>query len=295
MPQFSAIHIIYNPNSTGSSEQLAKAFRTKLKRAGVSVPVKLVQTTHAGHAKELAYELSKASKYPLILSASGDGGYHEVVNGLLRAQAEGAKPVAGLLPAGNANDHYNFIHQNDVIRRIIAGKTRTIDVLRFSGWHDHKRFTRYAHSYIGFGLTPDIGARLNKTDLTWLKEKWLVMKGLFAFRPISIVRNGKKRTYDSIIASNIGQMSKVLTLDETASVTDGKFELTMIRRHTRTHLLRKLLRASLASFDSSKRYTHYAFSSTRKVKAQLDGELYTFDANATISITCESKKLRCVV
>ena len=97
---FSEITVIYNPNSTGSGEAMAKQFKKEYQRADKQVTVTLQKTKYAGHAEKLAYDIAKKQVRPMIISASGDGGYHEVVNGALRAQAEGAKPTTGLLPAG---------------------------------------------------------------------------------------------------------------------------------------------------------------------------------------------------
>ncbi len=295
MAQFTAVSIIFNPNSTGSSKELAESMKREIKKVAATLPVKLVKTRYAGHAEELAYALAKESKRPLIISASGDGGYHEVINGLMHAQNEGATPTAGLLPAGNANDHYNALHSDNPPARIAKAKVRSIDILMLHGTQGEKKFTRYAHSYVGFGLTPEIGAELNKTKLTWATESWLVIKGLFRFRPVRISQQGGTKTYDSIICSNIGQMSKYITLSEESSPTDGFFELTLFRRHNKSRLLRHLVRASLFSLDGSDQRRKYSFRTIHRTIVQLDGEIISLDAHSQVTISVEKQTLRCIV
>jgi diacylglycerol kinase (ATP) len=113
--KYPLIAVIYNPNSTGSSKELATEFSKRLKKRLPDQAIELIATEHAGHGEEIAYELAKKYKRPLIISSSGDGGYHEVINGLMKAQHEGAHPVAGLLPAGNANDHHRNVTRGELI------------------------------------------------------------------------------------------------------------------------------------------------------------------------------------
>lgn len=295
MPRFSDIYVIYNPNGTGPAEQLAKKFKRRVEKADPKTTVQLVRTEYAGHAEELAYKLVMQSKKPLIVSSSGDGGYHEVINGLIRAQIRGSKPVVGLLPGGNANDHYSYLHKPKLIQRVLHRDYIKVDLLKMTGVSSGTPITRYAHSYIGFGFTPEIGSELNKTHLNPLKEAWLVVKGLFTFGPVEITRNKSTVTYDSVICTNIGRMSKILTLSKHSDVADGKFELVLFRRYNKTRLFRILLHASLFSLEGSSQYKSYSFQTTKNVKVQLDGEILGIDSDSTVKIACQMQKLRCII
>src|SRR5206468_12869554 len=151
MPHYTAITIIYNPISTGPGEKMADKLAATLKKTLPKKIISVVPTEYAGHAEVLAYKAAKASKRPLIISASGDGGYHEVVNGLMKAQQEGSQPVAGLLPAGNANDHYRHVHKGDIVEAILNAREKQIDLLKLSAISKRRPITRFAHSYIGLG------------------------------------------------------------------------------------------------------------------------------------------------
>lgn len=292
---FSSISIIFNPNSTGDGKAMAKSFQAELHRRLPGQDITLVPTRHAGHAEELAYELAKASKRPLIISASGDGGYHEVINGIVRANADGAKAVAGLLPAGNANDHYREEHRGDMISAIIKGRPDVIDLIELNTKVRGKAYTRYAHSYIGFGLTPKVAQELNKVDLHWYNEIWIVLKTFFTLRPIKIVVNGQQHSYYNVICSNVGKMSKVLTISANASNADGKFEVAVFKWHHKLRLLLYLLRASTAELPDARSLREYHFETLRKTLVQLDGEVATIDPSSEVRLRIKPKSLACIV
>ena len=136
---------------------MAKELAEKLT---VSVPIELVPTAHAGHATDLAYQFAKNKKRPLIISSSGDGGYNEVINGALRAKAEGADPVCAPLPAGNANDHNRALSQRPLHEAINDSAVTYIDVIRVSIDPKRSDGARFAHSYVGLGLTPTVAVEL---------------------------------------------------------------------------------------------------------------------------------------
>ena len=295
MPAYTSIIIIFNPNSTGNSEQLAQELRDALLKKDSKLPVKLVPTQHAGHAEELAYQAATATKNPLIISSSGDGGYHEVVNGIIRANKKGATATAGLLPAGNANDHYQHMHNHSIVKSIIEQKTHRVDVLTFKSSSENKPIERYAHSYIGIGLTPNVGQELNKTSLNWFNEIFIVLKVLFFLRPVRISVEGKTLRYDSLVFSNVDKMSKVLKLSERASTSDGKFEMTAFRRRNKLNLISALIRSSTTGLKGEDQSSRYVFSTIQPILVQLDGEITKVDAMSEVKVGIEHKLLSCIV
>jgi diacylglycerol kinase (ATP) len=298
MSVYTSINIIYNPKSTGSGEAMARDFKAKLLQEMPKQKITLTQTKYAGHAEKIAYDLAKKTSRALVISASGDGGYHEVINGLMKARAEGARPVAGLLPAGNANDHYHSLHdqqETDLIRSVVKQNERKIDLLKLQTKYKGKTLTSYAHSYIGLGLTPKAGHELNKTDLNRFNELWIVMKVIFDLKPVRLVVDGKPRIYDSLIFSNVGKMSKVMSLSEQAELDDGKFEVAVIYRHTKFQLLRYLLKASTVGLKVNEQHTKFSFQTTKPALVQLDGEIEKIDGETKAVISLERTILTCIV
>lgn len=292
---YSSIAIIYNPNSTGSSKTMAEDFKKGIEDRMPTQKIKLMPTKYAGHGEKLAYKIAKRSKNPLIFSSSGDGGYNEVVNGAMKAQNKGYAPTTGLLPAGNANDHYHNIHTDEIIDLIITNKPKRIDLLRISYTDNKKTKHRYAHSYIGFGISSMASQELNKTKLNRFNEAWLVIRTLFTINPVTLKIDQEAKKYDSVIISNVDRMSKYLTVSHPSDVNDGLFEVTISRHEHKLKLIALILRASLIKLKEDKRTDTFSLDTVEKTVAQTDGEVLNIDANTHVDITIEKQILNCFV
>lgn len=292
---YSTIAIIYNPNSTRSSKQQAQKLATKLHKRLPNQHVELYETQHAGHAEELAYKIATSTKRPLIISSSGDGGYNEVVNGAMKAQKEGHTPTTGLLPAGNANDHYRNLHAMDIVDQIANSIATNIDLLKLVSTSAGHRLERYAHSYIGFGLTPFIGRELNKTKLNPIKESWIVLWSLFTSQPVHLQIDGEVHRYESIVFSNVDLMSKILKISSPSSMTDGKFEVTIFNRRSKLRLILVLLQAFLKGVKEDITAGTFTLTTVGETLVQADGEIIKLDSQAKVQISIEPQVLRCVV
>ncbi len=288
------IYIIYNPNSTGPSDDMAKELKTQLQTAYPKATIKLLATKYAGHAEKLAYKTALQSNQPLIISVSGDGGYNEVINGAMTAITKGADPICTVLPAGNANDHSRTVHEHPLVELIKQAKITPIDLLKAEVSGSSKNYTRYAHSYIGLGLTPVVAVELNKTSLNTLKELWIVIRTFYKFRPFKLLINNKVSKLDSIIFANIGQMAKILTLTKTAKLNDGRFEVITLY-HSRKIKLVKIFSKAVFSGLKPKKYQSFEFTVIKKLPAQFDGEIMYMNAGSKVKVTAEKKVLKSII
>jgi len=292
---YTAITVIFNPSSSGHSEKLARDLQKRLLAAAPHLRVELVPTEFARHAEELAKQAALATAKPLVISASGDGGYNEVINGLMKAKALGAKPTAGLLPAGNANDHHRNLHHGDIVEAILRSKTQRVDLLMLQANSNNLPVERYAHSYIGLGLTPQVGQKLNSTQLNRLKEVLIVIRVLVSLKPVTLIINRQAHAYDSLIISNVPKMSKYFKVSPQAKVNDGKFELTMFRWRNKLKFVRWFIAASTTGMPLADQRSHFSFRTLYSTPAQLDGEILTLDAKTKVVVTIKHNALRCVV
>jgi diacylglycerol kinase family enzyme len=293
--KFSSVEIIYNPNSTGNSHDVAKKLKSDLKTTMPELPVHLHATKYAGHAEKLAYTLASEHAQPLIVSSSGDGGYNEVVNGAMRAQSKGAHPVCAVLAAGNANDHSRTLLHEPLADLIRARRVSRIDLLKVRVKADGTDTERYAHSYVGFGLTPVVATELNKASLNALRESWIVVKTFVRYRPIRIRVQKKILELDSILFTNIGEMAKFLTVSQSAEATDGQFEVVLFKHTHKLRLVRRLAKAALRGLDSKKKYQEYSFTTLKRMPAQLDGEVLRVPKGAVVTVTSEHGTLSTLV
>lgn len=283
-----SVVVIYNPNSTGPSRKNAEQFVAKLRYAGVTAR-STIPTKRRGHAKTLARQYAERPTPTMIISSSGDGSYNEVINGILRSKNPEA--VAGVLPSGNANDHWNFLHHGNTVQRIKHGDVEQIDVLKIScgSWH------RYAHSYIGLGMTPQIGEVLTKNKLNPLKEFWLVLTHFFKVRPVKIAVDGDTRRFDHLVFSNIGRMSKYLKVADHGTIHDGEFAVIEVKSGTIGGLTSYIFRAASTGVRADTTTNRYVFTCLRPLKIQLDGEVVEFDEGDEITITSEQQLLSTIV
>ena len=299
MSLISEISIIYNPNSTGNAEQQARDLQTSLSFSLPGTQLRLLPTKYAGHAEELAYETAKkarAGSTPLIVSASGDGGYSEVINGALRAQAEGAQPICAVLASGNANDHARTMQHLPLDQLIVKADIKQLDVLQVTMTDSSGlAVSSYAHSYIGLGLTPSVAVELNKHSLSSLKESLIVVKTFCNLRPVKVEVQNKILWVDSLICSIIPEMAKVITLSNAASARDGKFELTVLLHGTKRQLLLRLLQGVVSHMDAPSQAKDYNCRLVQAAPIQLDGEVKQLTAGTALSISLCPGLLRTLV
>ena len=292
---FDEIVIIYNPNSTGDGKKNAEDLAAALEQAKVSATLSLRETTHAGHAEEMAIEYARSDKQLLLISSSGDGGYHELINGVLDSNA--INITVGVLPSGNANDHYTALSSDDgtIVDSIVSGNVRSIDVLRVESRSGGKPWTRYAHSYAGIGLSPTIGQELTKATLNVVNEKLLLLKYLFQYTHATIRVAGKKKRYSSLVFSNIDQMSKVIKLAKSGSIDDGKFEMNAISYRSKLLIIWLLIKSATFGLEEKGSYSEYSFETVKRLLIQLDGEVYTLDGKSSVRIECMPQRLKTIL
>lgn len=290
--KFHTVLIIFNPNSTGDGKSNAAALRAQLRKRSPELSVVVTPTKYAGHALEIAAKHAKDAGV-VIVSSSGDGGYNEVVNGILGTK--GHRASAAVLPSGNANDHYNALSPDDLVKNIATGTVRDIEAIKVESFVDGKKWTRYAHSYVGFGITPKIGKELTMRKLNALNEKWHTLYHLMRFRHIDISRDKVVHRYSSLVFSTIERMSKVIRLDDTTDLDDGKMEVYETEYQSPWQLILTLLRASLRGLSRSDRVKSYQLKTIGKTMIQLDGEVFMLDAQSNITLTCEKSAIRTVL
>lgn len=288
MSELTRVVVVLNPNSTGDGPSNARGLRDELD--GV-VDVELVETQHAGHGEELAREAAAKDPGTLVVSASGDGGYHEVVNGVVDA----GQGLAAVLPSGNANDHATAMQDRPLaqaIRAVVEGEPVTrIDLLEVSGAGRR----RVAHSYAGVGITPVAAAALNEHDLDAVKEAQLVVRAFWRYRPLTITHDGNDISIDSLVFANIDRMAKYAQLSDDSAPDDGRYETLLIPHRSKLRLLADFTRVLRGAHPVRSRSEPYEFTTHTPMPLQLDGEVFHVEAGTTVTVRCLPRALRTVL
>lgn len=270
--------LIFNPNSTGDAEKSAGELRDQLASRAPELPVSLVPTEYAGHARELAADAARTGS-PLVVSVSGDGGYSEVVDGMMRAGNPAA--AAAVLPAGNANDHRRATREHPLADAIVAGEVTRIDLLRLTVGAD----VQWAHSYIGLGLTPIVAKDLEKGSKGSLREIVTVVRTFSKFRPFAIDRpDGTRTQLDSLVFANIDQMAKYATLSDDGRPDDGVFEVVTIPHTQKWKVLLTALRAITRGLGDQPQAREFRFRTVTPTPFQVDGEVLEVPAATEVAV-----------
>ena len=282
MSSFDRIVVIFNPQSTGNAPRSAMELRDELRRRLPAVPLTLSPTEHAGHARDLAREAASGGR-PLIVSVSGDGGYNEVVNGVMDAGNDDA--VCAVRAAGNANDHRRVTRERPMADAIVAGDVRRIDLLRLTVGSGPGAHVRYAHSYIGVGLTPVVAVDLEKGGKGSWREIVSVLRSFSRFRPFPIrLEDGRRHRIDSLVFANIAEMAKYAKLGGEGAPDDGRFEVITQRQTGKLRVLATAIRAATRGLGPQPSATHYAFTTLTPMPLQLDGELVELEADTAVAV-----------
>jgi diacylglycerol kinase family enzyme len=274
--------VIFNPNSTGDAPGLAEEFRADLHERLPALPVELQPTEHAGHARTLARVAAEQGQ-PLIISVSGDGGYNEVVNGIM--DADTPQVTAAVLAAGNANDHRRVTREHSLPEAVALAQVTRLDLLRLEIERDAGTQIRYAHSYIGVGLTPVVAVELEKGSKGSLRELGTVLRTFWKFRPFEIeTADGKRQLIDSVLFANIPEMAKVLTLSQNGAPDDGRFEIVLIQHRPKWRVLATAFRAATTGLGRQPSVRLYRFTARTAMPLQIDGEVMEIEAGDRIQV-----------
>jgi diacylglycerol kinase family enzyme len=277
---FDSVVVVFNPNSTGDAEARSRDLARELGERAPDLPVHMRPTEYAGHAVEIAREAALAGR-PLVVSVSGDGGYNEVVNGVMAAGTGSA--LAAVLAAGNANDHRRATRQRPLADAIVEGDTSRLDLLRLTIGSEQD--VRYAHSYVGLGITPAVALELEKGGKGSLREIVSTVRTFSRFRPFEIETEHGREAFDSLILANIPEMAKYATLSEDGRPDDGRFEVIMVRHTAKWRVLGTAVKAAVRGLGPQPTVRDYRFRTIKPIPMQIDGELHDLDAGTPVAVT----------
>lgn len=279
---FDRVHIIVNPNSNGGAEKSAMALKDALAPRLSNIPITLYRTKYAGHARELAAGCALEGERPLLISASGDGGYNEVINGIVEAGNRNA--VSTVLPAGNANDHYRLMARQPIFDAVLAGATRDIDLLKMTmETRGHTTMT-WAHSYIGLGLTPAMARGFEHGNKGRIREVFSAVRTFVTLEPFFIETAHGQRRLDSLIFANIGGMAKYAKLSRRGAPDDGVFEVLLLPHWPKYRLALRALKAATVGLSDGFQTDTYSFVTNHRLDIQIDGDLKAVPSQSTIVV-----------
>ena len=237
----SAKHYALVVNPRGGTRQgmtVLEAVKPVFAAAGAELDVRV--TTGPGHAVEIARTISLDDTDGICL-IGGDGTIHEVVDGLMQRHSPVSTPL-GVIPGGTGNsvlEHLQCSEPVEAARRIIAGHTRSLDVVRVINGDE----VAYRVNIVGWGAVVDINRTAER-----LRALGPPRYALAAITHILRARRRRaKLTLDGEIiedefllaaACNTKFTGKGMQLAPNAEISDGKIDVVFVRRASRLGMLK---------------------------------------------------------
>lgn len=190
-------------------------------------------STHAtegeGDATRAAAEAADR-EFDVIISAGGDGTLNEVINGLAN---KAYRPALGILPGGTTNDFARALaiprHWKSACELIVAGHLRDIDI----GKANEKFFINIVGGGSFTELTYEVPSKL-KTMIGQLAYYMKGLEKLPTLKPIELHLQSEEMVLHEevmlFLISNSNSVGGFEKLAPNASLSDGLFEVTVLRK-----------------------------------------------------------------
>ncbi len=229
-------HFIVNTHSkTGKAAEVWRTLEQELRRQGASYTAHITQ--YAGHAAEIAAELTSGETPVFLVVAGGDGTVNEVLSGI----RDLSLVTLGYLPLGSANDLARGLGLTDepleILRQILnSTATEAIDVGEVSWEGGSRRFAVSAGAGVDAAvcrraLTSPLKTFLNRIGLGGLTYGLLTISELFRtprMRGVARMADGSEVVMDRMIfcaAMNFACEGGGVRMAPHASAKDGKLSV----------------------------------------------------------------------
>ena len=157
-----------------------------------------------------------------------------------------------------------------------------LDLLRMSV--DDGRDPRYAHSYIGLGITPTVALELEEGGKGSIREVISTIRSFSRFRPFQIDTDSGTENFDSVIFANIREMAKFAVLSDEGRPDDGRFEVIILRHTAKWRVLATAVKAAVRGLGPQPTAHEYRFTTVDPMPVQVDGEVSEFERGVSVTV-----------
>ena len=248
--------------------------------ADAAIELDVRVTERVGHANEIARTLDLDS-IDGVCVVGGDGTIHEVTDGLMHRNETALVPI-GIIPAGTGNavaQHLRCDCQLEAARRIVAGQTQGLDVVRVT-FQD-----RIVHcvNIVGWGVVSDINStaermRFMGSNRYTIAALWHILAP--RVRRATLVLDDKTFTDEFlfVMACNTKYTGAGMKLAPQAEIGDGFIDVAVIRRTSRWQMLslfRKVFDGSHVDLKCMEfhRVRSFSIQTIERDRMNLDGEM----------------------
>lgn len=288
-------HIIINSNRIkGRAARKLDEVKNVFDRAGKSYCLHF--TKYAGHAREIAAELTRRDEKVSLVAMGGDGTLHEVLNGI----RDISLCELGVIPAGSGNDFAaaaGIPNNAKYAAQIIAFKAPSaIDYIEFS---DGLR----SINATGCGMDADIIRNVMKSDRLG-KGKYILgfLRSVFTYkpRPLTLIdEDGVTREYNALLAciGNGRQIGAGIKLFPSAQIDDGTMEVMIVGYKSVFNAFTSFAKLFFGKLESVRGVTKIRcrkatfIPHSERITVQAEGELYELEGGYPLSAELACGKL----
>jgi diacylglycerol kinase (ATP) len=282
--------VIVNPVSRGGkAQEVGVWLLNRLKRQGVDYEA--LFTERAGHAEEIVVKW--AEDFDVVVSVSGDGTTNEIINGIMKVPSADLK--LAMFPAGTADDFahnmgYDRKDKEQALSTILGDSYRTIDLIRYDD--------RYAAVSFGLGVDSEIADGAYKWKRFRIPAYFYsgLRKCFFEDRKRYNVRfDYEDQTFEGwvliSILCNAPLFGRYIKIHPDAKMNDGILGLTIGREMPNLYGLVLFGFACLGGRHGFSRLVSYHQVRNMRIEcksdtyAQIDGEVFKFDAGRIINLS----------
>ena len=271
--------VLVNPRG-GKQNGIQVLDRVRHIFAAAAIELDVRVTERVGHANEIAKTLDLES-IDGVCVIGGDGTIHEVADGLMHRKEIAMVPI-GIIPAGTGNalaQHLGCDCQLEAARRIVAGQTQGLDVVRVT-LQDR---IAYCVNIVGWGVVSDINSTAEK--MRFMGPNRYTVAALWHIlaprvRHATLLLDGRTYTDDFlfVMACNTKYTGAGMKLAPLAEIGDGFIDVAVIRRTSRWQLLslfRRVFDGSHVDLNCIEFHQVRSFSiqTIEQDRMNLDGEM----------------------
>lgn len=230
--------MIVNPNAGKKKGlSLAREAAEVLKNEGMEIEILISEKK--GDTRILAENLSLHG-IDAVIAVGGDGTLFEVINGLLSNQDELSVPL-GQIPVGTGNSFIKDLgiqSVNDALKHIMSGKTRKIDLGKFSC----NEGSFYFVNLLGSGFVSNVAYRAKRYKMLGSFSYILgVLEEVIFLRPtaIEVELDGKSIKRDALFTEicNSKFTGGDMMMAPDAEIDDGLLDIVLLNKVSRRKVL----------------------------------------------------------
>ena len=252
---------VYNPESgNGKLKKYKDYIVSELSKKYGEIEV--VETTHQGHANEIA--VNCCGVYDYFFVSGGDGTINEVINGFGEAEN---KPIIGYIPSGTVNDvaHSLGISRNikKAVKGVVEGQILEHDIFKVNN-----KYGIYVCCAGIFSSCSYTTKRKNKKILGKIAYFLKGAKDIFSATPVhvEVVTEQEKinRNCAMILILNTRSTAGFL-MNKKAELNDGQVEVILCHSHEKKVKLTEIIRTLLLFIRGVDKYKNNAKITYRKL------------------------------